>query len=781
MADTLYTYSRIDLSTNAIRVLRLCRGYETDPITCELVQVLLEDDGIPYEALSYTWGDASVEVAVILDGRKKMIQDNLYTALCCLRRADEDRWLWVDALCIDQVDDKEKTHQVGRMRQIYEKADRVLIWLGTATDEISLLMEIAASFGKSVRRGSTCRVDKLAAWQELWAAFVQQLGGIHTELNVKRRNGLAELLQRPWFRRVWVVQEAFSAKRAAVLCGWNQAPSEVFVMLPTLMDVSVSDHVQPVLDVMPGYFRQSSWRSEETDLRTLLGKFRYSHATDPRDNIYALLGIASDIGSRGGRQLEPDYALPEDMAVQSAVSYLVFGLNTEPPLCSLPLWNFQYLARSLDDLTQRLLDWAVSNSKEDTVKQILELPGIVTEFPRWEARALVFVAAQGISQTSARILEMLLRMFPIDVNERDARGDTLLHLVSADAVAVLLAQDNIELNPYNNLKLTPLGLALERGNTKKVCKLIETEGVNLGLVSQIYQVMGFPPSVAKGGPPQNRAARPLLLPTQDQFAISTMLSLVQKITDATLAWLGGKTPLYVAAEHGDVEAATLLLKHGAGPEFMDKHNTTPLWAAASEGKEGIVELLLNRELHTDDGSRQRWAGVALWAAAETGRIEVVQLILRLCTGRGPELLEAKELSFGEETTPLQVASRFGHRAVIDALAGAGADIQARDGRGCTVLWNAIAEGRLEHARFLLTRGARLEHGDAVVYRSRELYGALLLEPRFGRCLSPDSLGWFSLENIFLDAGPRELEEQVARLENYKSIRSVYTAYIFRSR
>jgi hypothetical protein len=37
---------------------------------------------------------------------------------------------WYDALCINQADLAERSHQVGIMRQIYEKADRVVIWLG---------------------------------------------------------------------------------------------------------------------------------------------------------------------------------------------------------------------------------------------------------------------------------------------------------------------------------------------------------------------------------------------------------------------------------------------------------------------------------------------------------------------------------------------------------------------------------------------------------------------------------------------------------------------------
>ncbi|KAK3368624.1 hypothetical protein B0H63DRAFT_528986 [Podospora didyma] len=96
MADSLYAYAPIDLATNGIRILRLCQGEPADPIICEPVEIFLD---------------------------YKMVQDNLYSALRCLRTAGEDRWLWVDALWINQDDPREKTHQVGRMAKIYEKAE----------------------------------------------------------------------------------------------------------------------------------------------------------------------------------------------------------------------------------------------------------------------------------------------------------------------------------------------------------------------------------------------------------------------------------------------------------------------------------------------------------------------------------------------------------------------------------------------------------------------------------------------------------------------------------
>lgn len=282
------------------------------------MQIFLEDDGVTYEALSYTWGEVSVDVEVTLNGHRKHVKDNLHTVLHCLRRADQDRWLWVDALCIDQINDRKKSHQVNRMRLIYEKANRLLIWLGRTIDDIDLLMEMMTQLRKRVRRRDDYRKDQLEAWAREWPLLVKELGGMGTDFDIRRRNGLVDLLGRPWFQRVWILQEAFSAKRAAILCGRNEIATETFVVMPRLMQVETEDHVWLVLDVMPGHLRVTSWRNVQLGLRTLLRKFWRSRASDQRDNIYALLGISSDV--RSTSKLDANYTIPFNQAIQTAVS-----------------------------------------------------------------------------------------------------------------------------------------------------------------------------------------------------------------------------------------------------------------------------------------------------------------------------------------------------------------------------------------------------------------------------------------------------------------------------
>lgn len=104
--DKSYKYNRIDLATDAIRLARLLRGDQGEPIKCEIFETYLHQvEGVPYEALSYVWGTRQSEEMILLDGCLFEGTRNLYEALAHLRRPDEDRILWIDAICIDQSHD----------------------------------------------------------------------------------------------------------------------------------------------------------------------------------------------------------------------------------------------------------------------------------------------------------------------------------------------------------------------------------------------------------------------------------------------------------------------------------------------------------------------------------------------------------------------------------------------------------------------------------------------------------------------------------------------------
>jgi len=140
------TYAPLDKSHNVIRLLHL------SPVSSNRIHgrfsIALLDDKPEYEALSYAWGDADDTVPVEVEGCSVPITKNLHSALKHLQLEVEERVLWVDALCINQTDLRERMHQVSRMGSVYGQASQVVVWLGEGWDGSYLAMEFLRRLGK---------------------------------------------------------------------------------------------------------------------------------------------------------------------------------------------------------------------------------------------------------------------------------------------------------------------------------------------------------------------------------------------------------------------------------------------------------------------------------------------------------------------------------------------------------------------------------------------------------------------------------------------------------
>ncbi|EME47179.1 hypothetical protein DOTSEDRAFT_97708, partial [Dothistroma septosporum NZE10] len=118
-----------------IRVLVLqAPTFQDEAVQCSLEETEL-DANARYSALSYTWatetGDATKSKSIELDGKPFAVTENLHSALLRIRSdKQEPQRLWVDAVCINQCDEEEKSRQVSMMEHIYSFATKVIGWLG---------------------------------------------------------------------------------------------------------------------------------------------------------------------------------------------------------------------------------------------------------------------------------------------------------------------------------------------------------------------------------------------------------------------------------------------------------------------------------------------------------------------------------------------------------------------------------------------------------------------------------------------------------------------------
>jgi hypothetical protein len=243
--------------------------------------------------LSYVWGNIRDSATILADGRTISVTKSLETALRHLRYPDRPRTLWVDYVCINQEDILERSQQVAKMGLIYERADSVLIWLGLATLNSRVGMEILRYFANE-KRPQSCPV-----WQTYPQSLVYQ--------------GLQDVMARPWFERMWVVQEVGRSHHAILLCGrdcveWQSTNSiavRCFIrmikyaeILPEWTQLGLGTvNMRPLLEMLDfQYANQFSkpWGSCDRaapDLLDLAYNMRYKQCTDPRDKIFGIWGM----------------------------------------------------------------------------------------------------------------------------------------------------------------------------------------------------------------------------------------------------------------------------------------------------------------------------------------------------------------------------------------------------------------------------------------------------------------------------------------------------------
>lgn len=108
-------YSPLDPLEGEIRLIHLQPYPSGLRVTCSLHVARLVDVAGQYEALSYEWGPPISEMETIsIEEKFFAVRPNLYLALEHLRLQSDIRVLWIDALCIDQADEKERNHQVSK-------------------------------------------------------------------------------------------------------------------------------------------------------------------------------------------------------------------------------------------------------------------------------------------------------------------------------------------------------------------------------------------------------------------------------------------------------------------------------------------------------------------------------------------------------------------------------------------------------------------------------------------------------------------------------------------
>lgn len=302
-----------------------------------------------YQTLSYAWGSSTATETIFCDGIPVKVTTNLDLALRRIRQQISPKGIfsqsiWMDAICINQEDLSEKGKQVAMMGDIFRKSGRLIIWLGEADGHEIADIENAMQNPKGPKSSDTLRA----------------------------------LTQKPWFGRLWVVQEVLRSppeRRHALLGSFRCRFDRLIVACNS---ANVLEDCGSMLRAFLSHFQGkhlTPTRFMDKDRPSLMENiitFRYARASLAHDRLYALLSIS-----------DPRTVVPAnyDTSLKSAYVGLVLkqiihsgvGGNGGAQILSLLMCAIAYrVDKSDDSLPSWIPDWSVADFVACTNPQRLE-------------------------------------------------------------------------------------------------------------------------------------------------------------------------------------------------------------------------------------------------------------------------------------------------------------------------------------------------------------------------------------------------------------------------
>lgn len=294
LQDTPYSYTPLNHQLGQeIRLCILLPGQATDDIALDIVHVNIHDDTDdypPYEALSYAWatqdGDSSLSQKANCYSGVIPITKACESALRNLRMSKRKRYVWIDAICIDQSNILERNHQVGFMGTIFAKASQVVVHISPCSEATDIMLDHINGETDILKRAR--------------------------DLSTSRH--IIGFLRLRWFDRVWILQEIALARLVTMVAGqktarWTSESINKLLVLCTQLNIEPPS----ALNWLPA-------SHPERDILSVLQRSRNSSSTDPRDKVFAILGLVSSHVQIG---FPIDYSQTIDEVYTRLATYLI--------------------------------------------------------------------------------------------------------------------------------------------------------------------------------------------------------------------------------------------------------------------------------------------------------------------------------------------------------------------------------------------------------------------------------------------------------------------------
>ncbi|KAL9010697.1 MAG: hypothetical protein Q9173_004396 [Seirophora scorigena] len=689
-ADSMRQYRYVPLSRRsyAIRVLQLLLSKSgSDFLSCKLHEYPLENADTTnhvYETLSYVWGGDEKPKSIIIstdDPNEEFqrpdlelaITQSLHTALSRLSHPQFPRFLWVDAVCIDQMNDEEKEHQIQLMPAIYARARYVLVWLGEAQDDSDMVLESIRIAGERSgeqvfkttsgvlrpRPDSTPAVEPEESWQMETVRL--RLENLDVPLSP-----VTVLMRRAIFppRQLSKIQARFS------------------------LDIG--------------------------SLSELIDQYQANEASRHHDKVYALLGISSDNVSAAG--LEPDYKLGWDVLMQRFLRCL-FGSQVSTHTA-----EDKEIAIIRGECCVLGLVSSVATAQDSKIEVNITLQSNFDSLKFVEGRHITWYlpsSAKPIKKgdllcrlqgapkpTIIRSFGILLLIWDWEKSSEDSQDPYAYDLVQAPKNTGLLSRINDLVDVWNFALI--LG---DLGQYGRAQELLEEA------------MKGYKIAFGEREPhmalESQSGTTPLAFAARNGYTELADLLLAEDAIDPDLEDSNGQKPLSHAAQHGHVTIVQSLLALGQVEiDGADKRGRTALLWASKNGHEDVIKQLLKTDSANADLKDAEYGRTPLSWAAGNGHTAVGKLLL----GTGLVDVNSKDTKYGRtplswaaqsghepmkaSRTPLSWAAENGHYGVVKLLLEtAQVDVDEVDSRhGRTSLSRAAENGHEAVARLLLEAG-----------------------------------------------------------------------------
>ena len=272
-----------------------------------------------YEAVSYYWGDPGRRdrtQTIQLDGKPYKVSVVVEYMLSRLHDRRSNRKLWIDAICIDQNNNKERALQISRMRDIYGQAKMVVAFLATEGIYDQRLTED--------RRPDALHIVK--SLKVIQRKKSKLAGVLIRPFDPGEQPDVGSFLAHPWFSRIWVVQEVGVAHKVYFVgdVGTEGADAQELTSFAQIYKNHSGGILAPRLQKLDHFFAYLAHDLRDIknrNLLTILHLFRPWTASDPRDKVYALLGLSCD--EYNNSTLAPDYDISVPELFRKVARYML--------------------------------------------------------------------------------------------------------------------------------------------------------------------------------------------------------------------------------------------------------------------------------------------------------------------------------------------------------------------------------------------------------------------------------------------------------------------------